>query len=61
MVTNLMSRLPSTTAYPSRFTWLKLFADRLLPAGLERALYLDSDMLVLADLTELLSTPLQGA
>src|SRR4051812_31654757 len=40
--------------------YLRLQVGRLLPASLERVLYLDTDMIVRADLSELWETPLQG-
>ncbi|GAB4813174.1 hypothetical protein N2152v2_000220 [Parachlorella kessleri] len=60
LVSNLQSKLPATAGYPSQYTWLKLFASKLLPAGLEKVLYLDSDMLVLADISKLFKVPLEG-
>jgi lipopolysaccharide biosynthesis glycosyltransferase len=46
-----------------RFTpaaFYRLLADRLLPASLPRALYLDADLVVVADLARLWDEPLRG-
>ena len=41
--------------------YARLFAPRLLPSELGRVIYLDSDLLVLADLAALWAEPLAGA
>lgn len=42
------------------YSYMKLFLDNLLPRSVERVLYLDSDILVNDDLTELWEMDLQG-
>lgn len=42
------------------YSYMKLFLDDLLPRSVERVLYLDSDTLVVDDLTELWELDLQG-
>ena len=43
----------------SRTAYLRLFADRWLPDDLEQVLYLDSDLLIEASLTEIWQQPLE--
>lgn len=42
------------------YSYIKLYLDDLLPNNVERVLYLDSDILVVGDLTELWEMDLQG-
>lgn len=41
-------------------SYMKLFLDDYLPANIDRVLYLDSDILVVDDLTELINTDMEG-
>jgi lipopolysaccharide biosynthesis glycosyltransferase len=50
----------STVAYVSKMTYARLLIPRLFPNSVSRVLYLDSDTLVLDDLTPLLETDLNG-
>jgi lipopolysaccharide biosynthesis glycosyltransferase len=45
----------------SKMTYARLLLPRVLPASVKRVLYLDTDMLVLGSLNELLDVPLNGA
>lgn len=42
------------------YSYMKLYLDNLLPSYVEKVLYLDSDVLVVGDLTELWNLDLQG-
>lgn len=44
----------------SHATYARLFLDDILPADLDRCIYLDSDLLVTRDVVELWETPLAG-
>lgn len=46
--------------FPSHVTWARLFLPELLPAEIDRILYLDGDTVVTGDLSELYYTELQG-
>lgn len=46
--------------FPSLVTWARLFLPQLLPAEVDRVLYLDGDTLVAGDLSELYATDLSG-
>ena len=50
-----------TLHYASKMTFARLQIPDLLPAHIERALYLDADVLILRDITELLLTDLGAA
>lgn len=52
--------LPETAGYPSASTWLKLHIPHLLPPGVERALYIDCDMITRTSLAPLWAVDLQG-
>ena len=41
-------------------SYCRLYLDQILPGGIERVLYLDSDVLVLGDLSELWNIDMQG-
>ena len=41
-------------------SYMKLFLDDYLPSNIERILYLDSDILVVDDLTDLINTDMEG-
>ena len=51
----------STRPYLSKMTYARLLLPDVLPRGVSRALYLDTDVLVLDDLTALWTLDLQGA
>ena len=50
-----------TQAAISKMTFARLLMAELLPPGIERVLYLDTDILVLGDLLPLMQTELDGA
>jgi lipopolysaccharide biosynthesis glycosyltransferase len=51
----------ATLYYASKTTFARLAIPKLIPAHIRRALYIDSDVLILGKITELLSADLQGA
>ena len=55
----MSAALRNTRRYP-KIVYSRLLLDRILPREIERVLYLDSDVLVLEDLTELFGTDLEG-
>lgn len=58
-VADMSRTLRNTKRYP-KIVYSRLLLDRILPPDIERVLYLDSDILVLGDLTELFNTDLEG-
>jgi lipopolysaccharide biosynthesis glycosyltransferase len=57
---NYLRDVPVGLQHLSQATYLRLAIGRLLPADVNRVIYLDSDVLVLKDLAELWQTPLDG-
>jgi lipopolysaccharide biosynthesis glycosyltransferase len=55
-----LPREPQGAGHLSRATYARLLMPRLLPLYVERALYLDTDVLVRGDVTELLRLELDG-
>jgi lipopolysaccharide biosynthesis glycosyltransferase len=51
----------ATPDYASKMTFARLKIPELIPAHIKRALYIDSDVLILGEITELLLADLQGA
>ena len=50
---SVLEKLPLKAVHLSRDTYARLFAPYLLPATCERAIYLDCDLVVMADIAEL--------
>ena len=57
---NYMRDMPVGLQHLSRAAYLRLAMGRLLPAHVDRVIYLDSDVLVMKDLADLWDTPLEG-
>jgi lipopolysaccharide biosynthesis glycosyltransferase len=57
---NYMRNMPRGMPHLSQAAYLRLSMGRLLPPELDRALYLDSDVLVVKDLAPLWNTALDG-
>ena len=57
---NYMRDQPVGLQHLSQATYLRLAMGRMLPAQVNRAIYLDSDVLVVGDLAPLWNTPLDG-
>lgn len=61
----LFAKLPTGRTFETQHTsaagWLRAFAPDLLPPDTQRAIYLDTDVLVTGDLVELYETDLGGA
>src|SRR5271170_3830140 len=55
-----MADVPVGLPHLSKATYLRLAVGKLLPADLDRMIYLDCDVLVVGDLAELWDTDLQG-
>jgi lipopolysaccharide biosynthesis glycosyltransferase len=53
-------RAIAVETYPSPSVYLRLFAPELLPASVDKVIYLDSDLVVLADLSELWDREFEG-
>jgi len=56
---SVLEKLP-ISSHVNVCTYLRLLIPRVLPESLERAIYLDSDMVVLSDLGRLWDEPLDG-
>jgi lipopolysaccharide biosynthesis glycosyltransferase len=55
-----MADVPTGLPHLSKATYFRLAIGKLLPAELDRIIYLDSDVLVIGDLAPLFDTDLQG-
>jgi lipopolysaccharide biosynthesis glycosyltransferase len=57
---NYMADVPVGLGHLSQAAYLRLALGRMMPADIDRAIYLDSDVLVMKDLLELWQLPLDG-
>lgn len=50
---NLLANFPGTRQYISSTTWCRLFIQDILPADIDKVLYLDGDIIVTGDISDL--------